>query len=217
MESMDAFKTTTKVDVDPTKKDQTHTQLYSTFNFWFKVVDDQIHQNTKQINQNDYSDMVKNICEFDNLEKFWEIYQFLKKPEHSKHGLEISLFKSNIKPMWEDAANKNGGKVSIKIKKEYSNLIWDELVYRFIGNNFPVIDNAEINGLVFSIKRDSNFVQVWLKNFNSTIVSEISASVKQILSIPELYDLDIRPFNKPKDNLGGNNQPQRERVHKKIY
>ena len=31
MESMDAFKTTTPVD--PTKKDQTHTQLYSTFNF----------------------------------------------------------------------------------------------------------------------------------------------------------------------------------------
>ena len=178
------------------------TKLYASFSFWFKLVDEYNnyqHHNNKQIKQEDYSDMVKKIAEFDTIEDFWEIYQFLKKPEQAKHGLEISLFKKNIKPMWEDPGNKSGGKVSLKIKKEFSNLIWDELVYRLIGNNFPLIDNEEINGLVFSLKRDSNFVQVWFKNFNTEKMNAIIASVKKIMSIPDNIELDIRPFNRQKE------------------
>ncbi len=30
--------------------------------------------------------------------------------------------------MWEDEANKQGGKLTIKLKKDNSNLIWEELV-----------------------------------------------------------------------------------------
>lgn len=183
-------------------KEVKQTKLYCSFCFWFKLVDEYNnyqHHNNKQIKQEDYSDMVKKIAEFNTVEDFWEVYQFLKKPEQAKHGLEISLFKSGLKPMWEDPGNKNGGKISLKIKKEYSNLIWDELVYRLIGNNFPLVDNDEINGLVFSLKRDSNFVQVWFRTFNQDKVNAIINCIRKIMNIPDGIELDIRPFNRSKE------------------
>jgi len=30
--------------------------------------------------------------------------------------------------MWEDDGNKNGGKFSLKLKKDYTTIIWEELV-----------------------------------------------------------------------------------------
>ena len=173
------------------------TKLNYSFSFWFKFVDENNYINKSQtMKQDDYQDMLKKIIDFNTVEDFWSVYQYLKKPENSKHGLEILLFKSNIKPLWEDEANKYGGKVSLKVKKDYSNLIWDELVYRLIGSNFPNINNDEINGMVFSLKRDSNFIQIWFKNYSSTIVNDIAASMRAILSIPDGVELDIRPFNK---------------------
>lgn len=197
------------IPITSTSTNEDAKKLYSGFSFWFKVIEETHHNNqtnkdilntNKQtMNQEDYSEMMKKIYDFNTIEEFWDVYQYLKKPQSSKHGLEISVFKSHIKPMWEDEYNTNGGKVSLKIRKEYSNLIWDEFVYRFIGNLFPIINNDELNGLVFSIKRDSNFIQVWFRSFNMTIVNDITASVKKILNIPDNVELDIRPFNKPKD------------------
>lgn len=200
-------------------KPSEESKLYSSFSFWFKVIDDNHQSNKNQtMKEEDYTDMVKKIADFKTLEEFWDVYQYLKKPESSKHGLEISVFKSHIKPMWEDDYNKSGGKVSLKIKKEYSNLIWDEMVYRLIGNNFPDINNDEINGLVFSIKRDSNFIQVWFRNFSTNGMNDITASVKKILSIPDGVELDIRPFNKSKDiasvNLAPNNMKDNKQYRK---
>ena len=38
--------------------------------------------------------------------------------------------------MWEDENNKNGGRIALKLRKEYSNLVWEELVFAFIGGYF---------------------------------------------------------------------------------
>lgn len=199
------------------------TKLHTSFTLWFNMTNENQYSNNQNYNstntnntivsnsksstknESEYSELVKKLCEFGTLEDFWEIYQFIKKPENCKQGLEISIFKSNIKPLWEDEANKQGGKVSLKIKKEYSNVIWDEFVYRLIGNNFPVINNDEINGILSSIKRDSNFIQIWFKNYNSSTLNDISLSIRQILNIPDNVELDIRPFNKEKDFNSHNN------------
>ena len=37
-------------------------------------------------------------------------------------------FKEPIKPMWEDEGNKSGGKFSLKVKKDFTTIIWEELV-----------------------------------------------------------------------------------------
>jgi len=52
----------------------------------------------------------------------------MKKPDNCKSGVEFHLFKHPIKPMWEDEANKHGGKLTIHLQKDNANLIWEELV-----------------------------------------------------------------------------------------
>jgi hypothetical protein len=49
----------------------------------------------------------------------------LKEPEILHNGVEFQLFKYNIKPLWEDESNPKGGKISIKLKKENSSLVWE--------------------------------------------------------------------------------------------
>lgn len=177
--------------------------LYSNFAVWFK--DSEENSKNQNMGKDEYLEKVKKIFEFSTIDEFWEIYQYLVKPEVSRHGIEIMIFKNSVKPMWEDESNKNGGKVTIKVKKEYSNLVWDEMVYRFIGNNFPLTNNNDLNGIIFSVKRDSIFIQVWFKNFSTNSMNDITASVKQILSISDNVELDIRPFNKNKDIVSNNN------------
>lgn len=62
---------------------------------------------------------------------FWAIYLALKRPDALHDGTtDYSLFHSEIRPVWEDPANKNGGKLLLRIKK--GNIIsaryWETLV-----------------------------------------------------------------------------------------
>ena len=90
-------------------------KLSNKFVFWY-------HINEISADQ-EYESQIKKLAEFETLEDFWAIFQYLKKPDDCKQAIEFQLFKSPIKPMWEDENNKDGGKIVIKLRKEYSNLI----------------------------------------------------------------------------------------------
>ena len=96
------------------------TKLSNKYVFWFRISEDILkNQFPKQaLDTSEYESQVKKIAEFDTIEDFWAVYQHIKKPDNCKQGIEIQLFKENIKPMWEDEFNKNGGKLSLKLNKE---------------------------------------------------------------------------------------------------
>ncbi len=75
--------------------------------------------------------------------------------------------------MWEDEGNKNGGKISVKLKKDYTTIIWEELVLAMIGGVLPQNLKEEINGVVVSIRKEYNILQLWFKTYNPSIVTEI--------------------------------------------
>jgi translation initiation factor 4E len=43
------------------------------------------------------------------------------------------MFKEGVKPMWEDEFNKRGGKFSFKLKKDYTTIIWEEIVIKILN------------------------------------------------------------------------------------
>lgn len=186
-------------------------KLLTPFTIWYKYSDESNTSKTV-INQDEYSGMVKQLAEVNTIEEFFDQYQYLKKPDDIKSSLEISIFRKGIKPMWEEEANKVGGKVTLKIKKEMSNPIWDEIVLRFIGGSFPDIDNSEVNGVMYSVKREFNIIQIWFRNYNGKFNVSIANSVRNIFSIPDGTELDVRAFNKPKtyNNSGYNNYYQKK-------
>ena len=111
----------------------TEKKLSNKFVFWYHIIDTSSDQ--------DYKSQIKKLAQFETLEEFWSIFQYLKKPDDFKQPIEIQLFKDGITPMWEDENNKNGGRISLKLRKEYSNLVWEELIFAFIGGYF----DKEIN------------------------------------------------------------------------
>jgi translation initiation factor 4E len=75
--------------------------------------------------------------------------------------------------MWEDEGNKSGGKISIKLKKGYTTIIWEEMVMAIISGVLPEKIKEEINGVVVSIRKEFNILQVWFKTYNNDNAKEI--------------------------------------------
>ena len=166
----------------------TEKKLQNKFVFWYHIIN-----NTPS--DQDYKAQIKKLAQFDTLENFWAIFQYLKKPDDIKQPIEFQLFKEGIAPMWEDDQNKNGGRIALKLRKEYSNLVWEELVFAFIGGYFAKEIKDEINGLVINCKKDFNTLQIWTKSFSDEVTSGIEKNIREILSIPKEVVLDIKPFS----------------------
>ena len=185
-------------------------KLSNKFVFWY-------HINEISADQ-EYESQIKKLAEFETLEDFWAIFQYLKKPDDCKQAIEFQLFKNQIKPMWEDENNKNGGRIALKLRKEFSNLVWEELVFAFIGGYFDKEIKDEINGLVINCKKDFNTLQIWLKTYTTEVTSALEKNIREILNIPNEVALDIKPFNQPqKDYSNYNNNYNNNNNYNQYY
>jgi len=183
------------------------TKLSNKFVFYFRVSEEILkNQFPKQtIDSSEYESQVKKIAEFDTIEDFWAIYQHIKKPDNCKQGIEIQMFKENIKPMWEDESNKNGGKLTLKLNKGYTTIIWEELILGIIGNILPKETSEGINGIVFSSKKESNILQIWFKDYNKKYTGELEQCVRDLIQIPNEVPIDIKKFFYDDDIKKGSN------------
>ena len=117
---------------------------------------------------------------FNQIEEFWSIFQHIRKPDSTKSGVELHMFRDGIVPIWEDEANKTGGKITLKLKKDFTTIIWEEIIFAIIGDVFPKTTADMINGVAVSIRRDCNIVQIWFSNFaNQKKVKQLEWHFKQ--------------------------------------
>ena len=186
---------------EPEKK-----KLENKFSFLYRIDDNTKHQAQKQILAKEkYEVQVKKIAEFDTIEDFWAIFQHLRKPDGFRPGIEYFMFKEQIKPLWEDENNKNGGRFTIKLKRGYTTIIWEEMIFALIGGILPKEIKDEINGIVVTSKKEFNTLQIWFKTFDSKIVSEIEKTLRDLLVIPEEVKLETKQFNINVNNTNNNN------------
>ena len=171
-------------------------KLENKFVFWYHIIDTSSGQ--------DYKTQIKKLAQFDTLEDFWAIFQYLKKPDDIKQPIEFQLFREGIAPMWEDEKNKNGGKIALKLRKDYSNLVWEELIFAFIGGYFAKEIKDEINGLVINCKKDFNTLQIWTKSFTDEVTTGIEKNIRELLNIPDQVVLEIKSFNAQYNNSYNN-------------
>ena len=184
-------------------------KLSNKFVFWY-------HINEISADQ-EYESQIKKLAEFETLEDFWAIFQYLKKPDDCKQAIEFQLFKNQIKPMWEDENNKNGGRIALKLRKEFSNLVWEELVFAFIGGYFDKEIKDEINGLVINCKKDFNTLQIWIKTYTTEVTSALEKNIREILNIPNEVALDIKPFNQPQKDYSNYNNNYNNNNYNQYY
>ena len=176
------------------------TKLENKFSFWYRISDDiGQYQGPKQaLDKKIYETQVKKIQEFDTVEDFWGIFQHLRKPDSCRPGIEFMMFKEPIIPMWEDENNKNGGKISIKLRKQFTTIIWEEMIFALIGGILPKEMKEEINGIVVTSRKEFNTLQIWFKTFDERINNDLEQCIRELLVIPDEVTLEIKQFNKIK-------------------
>jgi len=113
------------------------------------------------------------------------------RPNDLPNTSDYHLFKNGIKPMWEDDANKHGGKWIVRMRKGLASKYWEDLVLAIIGEQFQVGD--ELCGAVVSIRFQEDIISIWNRSAESTVVkSIIYETLKRVLSLPPTTVLEYK-------------------------
>ena len=111
-----------------------------------------------------YESNLQPIGSFGTVEEFWRLYSFIRRPLDIDNA-NYHVFKSGIKPMWEDPANKNGGKWVVNVGNDAAlNCFWENLLLALIGETVDPHD--EVCGCVLSRRKYGDKIAVWNKSKN---------------------------------------------------
>ncbi|XP_072383183.1 eukaryotic translation initiation factor 4E-1A-like isoform X2 [Diabrotica undecimpunctata] len=140
----------------------------------------------------------KEIATFQTVEDFWSLYNHIKPSSELRQGTDYSLFKKGIRPMWEDDANKRGGRWLLSLEKKQRNndldRYWLDIILCLIGEAFE--NSEEICGAVVNIRQKGDKIAVWTADArNNTAILEIGRVLKERLHIPSRVTLGYQLHN----------------------
>ncbi|KMZ63934.1 Eukaryotic translation initiation factor 4E [Zostera marina] len=149
---------------------------------------------TRTQTQTSYEDNIKKIIDFSTVEAFWVCYCHLAHPSSLPSPTDLHLFKDGIRPLWEDNANRSGGKWIIRFKKPISGRFWEDLVLALVGNQLDYGEN--ICGAVLSVRFNEDILSVWNRNSSDhQAVMGLRDSIKRHLQLPNSYIMEYKPHN----------------------
>nr|QBH73404.1 eukaryotic translation initiation factor 4e [Thermobia domestica] len=131
----------------------------------------------------------REITSFDTVEDFWGLYNHIKAASELRQGCDYSLFKKGVRPMWEDEANKHGGRWLINLEKKQRTLdldnFWLEILLCLIGEAFDEYSD-DVCGAVVNIRNKGDKIGVWTADASrGQSVMEIGRRLKERLNIPQ--------------------------------
>ena len=110
----------------------------------------------------DYEKSTTKIATLSTVESFWTIYTHLKRPSQIPTVSDYHIFKDGIRPVWEDDANKKGGKWIVRLKKGVADRYWEDLLLAIVGDQFMEAGD-EVCGAVLSVRSGEDVLSVWTK------------------------------------------------------
>ncbi|KAH8361347.1 eukaryotic translation initiation factor 4E [Drosophila serrata] len=135
-----------------------------------------------------WEELQNEITSIDMVEDFWSLYNHIKPPSEIKIGSDYSLFKKGTQPMWEDEANKYGGRWVInrgRGSKVELDKLWLDVLLILIGEAFD--HTEEVCGAVINLRGKTNKISVWTANgYNEEAVMEIGLKLRELLCLPPL-------------------------------
>ncbi|XP_045124800.1 eukaryotic translation initiation factor 4E type 2-like isoform X2 [Portunus trituberculatus] len=164
-------------------------RLQFTYNIWFSR-----RAPGKQATTQNYDQNLKLIGRFASVEQFWAYYSRLVRPADLNSHSDIHIFKDGIKPMWEDAANKNGGKWIVRLRKGLASRCWENMILAMLGEQFMVGD--EICGAVISVRFQEDIISVWNRTAQDTATTtRIRDTLKRVLNLPPNTVMEYKTHN----------------------
>jgi len=163
-------------NMPPVVVPSSHHPLEHTYCLWFSQRAPGKH------NQN-FDQNLKLLSRFASVEQFWGFYNHLARPSDLHTHSDFHMFKDGIKPMWEDEANKHGGKWIVRLRKGLASRCWENLLLALLGEQFYVGD--DICGAVVSVRFQEDIISVWNRSANNMkLTSRIKEILKKVLNLP---------------------------------
>ncbi|KAJ3504298.1 hypothetical protein NLJ89_g8003 [Agrocybe chaxingu] len=128
------------------------------------------------------------IGEFSTVEEFCRYFNWLKPPSKLEKNSNYHIFKSGIKPMWEDPANANGGKWVLTMKNNPALLdrCWNWLAMALVGEELE--EGDELCGAVVSLRSKVDRIQVWTRSKDD--VEKLNGIAKRLVKLLDVSEAD---------------------------
>ena len=128
------------------------------------------------------------VGEFDTVESYCRYFNWLKPPSKLERNSNYHLFKSGIKPMWEDEANANGGKWVLTMKNNPALLdqCWQWLTMALVGEELD--EGDEICGAVVSLRSKVDRIQVWTRSKDD--VEKVNGIGRKLVKLLDVSEAD---------------------------
>ena len=128
------------------------------------------------------------IGEFDTVESFCRYFNWLKPPSKLERNSNYHLFKSGIKPMWEDDANAHGGKwvLTMKNNPQLLDRCWSWLAMALVGEDLD--EGDEICGAVVSLRSKVDRIQLWTRSKED--VEKINGIARKMVKLLDVSEAD---------------------------
>jgi len=125
---------------------------------------------------------LEEVNTMETVEDFWSTINNIATPSELPLKANLHLFKTGIRPMWEDKENENGGKLAVDFPKNYSllNDLWLKIMLFCIGEQL-LEDSNVICGVVVQIKSRNDRIAIWIKNTDQTSVEKIRSKLEELL------------------------------------
>lgn len=114
----------------------------------------------------DYDERTVLLTTFSTIKGFWATYQHMKLPSRLPQGCDYMVFRSGIKPAWENPENINGGRwmceLDRNLRNDHLDNKWLETLLALVGEQMT--DGLQINGAVVQSRKKIDRISLWLND-----------------------------------------------------
>jgi len=140
--------------------------------------------------------LTSGICD---AQTFWSVFSWIERPAIG----DIFLFRDGVRPLWEDEANRRGGKWQLRLPKALAAKVWEDLVLAFVGGAFTVGD--ELVGIAWAPRYSEDSISVWNRTAHD---SEAKRAIFDTMNahltlIPHLMRLEYKPHESRRSTTNG--------------
>ena len=107
-------------------------------------------------------DSYKKIDKVANLQQAIMLFNMIPQDLYMK--CMFFFMREDVKPLWEEDVNKNGGAFSYKVDAKDTPNVWKYVCYQAIGET--LVNNADVayvNGVSLSPKKNFSIIKIWTK------------------------------------------------------
>jgi hypothetical protein len=124
----------------------------------------------------------KKIITISSIEEMITITETM--PDTLVKNCMLFIMKENVKPVWEDPMNRNGGCFSYKVVNKNVYDVWRDLTYALngetISSNNSFVDS--VTGITISPKKNFCIIKIWMSNCKHQNAAMVNPEIKGLIS-----------------------------------